>query len=76
MLHGLVVAATEAAEEGGSHAPFYLLGGLLAAWAVAISVIGIRLADRFPPKAATRSAVILVTALLVAGATASAVLTG
>ena len=76
MFLGLVVAATEAAEEGTSHTPFYLLGGLLAAWAVAISVVGIRLADRFPPKAATRSAVILVTALLVAATTTSAVLTG
>jgi hypothetical protein len=74
MLHALVVLAAEAAEEEGSRALFYALGLALAAWAVAISVFGITRADRFPPRLGTRNGVIFVSALLVLGATGSAVL--
>ena len=75
MLHTFVTFATEAAEHEASKTPFYLLGLLLAGWAVAISVVGIRRVRSFPPKPATRTGVILVSAVLVAGAAASAVLT-
>ena len=75
MLRTLVMVATEAAEHEVSKTPFYLLGLLLAGWAVVISVVGIRRVRSFPPKPAARTGVILVSALLVAGAAASAVLT-
>jgi hypothetical protein len=75
MLHALVVFATEAAEEGSSHVPFYVFGVLLAAWAVAVSLMGIRRADSFPPRASTRSGVIAVTLLLVVGTATTAVIT-
>ena len=75
MLSALVLFATEAAGEETSKTPFYLLGLLLAGWAVAISVVGIRRAQAFPPKPGMRTGVILVSALLVAGAASSAVLT-
>jgi hypothetical protein len=76
MLHALVVFATEAAgEEETSKAAFYVLGLLLAGWAVAISVVGIRRAHDFPPRPPMRTGVILVSAVLVAGTMSSAVLT-
>ena len=77
MLTALVVFATEAAEEpGSSHAAFYIAGLALAAWAVLVSVIGIRSADRFPPRIGTRNGVIGIGLLLVLATTASAVITG
>jgi hypothetical protein len=69
-----LVFAAEAAE-GGSHAAFYILGLALAGWAVLVSAIGILRADRFPARAAVRNGVMLISMLLVVGATASAVLT-
>ena len=75
MLHALVVFATEAAGEEASKTPFYLLGFLLAGWAVAVSVVGIRRANAFPSKPPMRTGIILATALLVVGAASSAVLT-
>jgi hypothetical protein len=75
MLHAFVVFATEAAEEEGSHVPFYAFGVVLAAWAVAVSVMGIRRAGSFPPRASGRSGVILVTLLLVLGTASTAVIT-
>ncbi len=75
MLHALIVFAAEAGEEHANHTAFYVLGIVLALWAVAVSAVGIRRPDSFPPKAGARSAIVAVGALLVLGATASAVLT-
>jgi hypothetical protein len=75
MLHAFLVVATEAGEEATSKAPFYAMGLLLALWAVAISAVGISRAATFPPSLGGRNGVILFSALLVLGATGSAVLT-
>ncbi len=76
MLSALFLFATEAAEEpGSSHAAFYIAGVALAAWAVLVSVVGIRGAERFPPRIGTRNAIIAISLLLVLGATSTAVIT-
>ena len=74
MMHALVIAA-EVAEEEGSHVAFYVLGLLLAGWAVAVSVVGIRRAADFPPRVGARNGVVALSALLVVGACATAVIT-
>jgi hypothetical protein len=65
-----------AAEEGSepSKAPFYVLGGVLAAWAVVVSAIGITQPD-FPQNQGRARLVYAISALLVLGAVGSAVLT-
>ena len=75
MLHAFIVFAAEAGEEHKDHTAFYVLGTLLAVWAVAISAVGIMRPETFPPKRGTRNGIMAVSALLVLGATASAVLT-
>jgi hypothetical protein len=67
-----------AAAEGGhetSKTAFYVCGGLLAVWAVVVSVIGFTQA-RFPGTATAQRGVIAITATLVVAATATAVITG
>ena len=70
----LLQLAAETAEEEGSHTAFYIAGGVLAAWAVIVSMIGISSHD-FPGSKAGRSAVIALTAVFVVGAASTAVLT-
>ncbi|HEY4097482.1 MAG TPA: hypothetical protein VGM33_18305 [Baekduia sp.] len=75
MLHALsalVLAADAEAEP--SKTPFYIFGGLLVLWAVALSSIGMTQAT-FPATAAAKRGVIALTALLVIGAMATAVIT-
>jgi len=76
VLHSLVLFAAEAAEEEGSQVAFYVCGLLLAAWAVGVSVLGVRRPDSFAEAGGTRTAVVAVSAVLVVGACASAALTG
>jgi hypothetical protein len=72
----LLTVITFAAEEGSSKTPYYVAGGVLAAFAVIISAIGIRGHETFPPsKGATRAVMALATILVIA-TMASAVLTG
>ena len=76
MLHALIVFAQETVEEEGSKTPYYIAGGVLAAFAVIISAIGIRGHENFPGSKGGRNGVIAIAALLVAATMASAVLTG
>ena len=65
----LVVAAEK------SKVPFYIAGGLLAIWALVVSIgIGLRRA-RFPGNLMGQRVVIAITAVLVAGAVSTAVIT-
>jgi hypothetical protein len=73
--HSLVLFAAEAAKEEGSKVAFYVFGLLLAGWAVAVSVVGIR-RPAFADARGARSGVVAVSAALVVGACLSAALTG
>jgi plastocyanin len=53
---------------------FHIIGGLLALWAVILSALGVMRED-FPGKGAGQSIVMAISALLVVGAVASAILT-
>ena len=76
MLHALILLAQEHVEEEASKTPYYIAGGVLAAFAVIISAIGIRAHETFPRSKGARNGVIALAALLVAATMASAVLTG
>lgn len=67
----LVLAAAEAAEK--SHTLFYVVGGLLAAWAVVVSAMGI-MQPAFPKNAGQQNGVIAISVVLVVAAMASAVI--
>jgi hypothetical protein len=69
-----LLLAAEAAKEAGSHTAFYIAGGALAAWAVLVSFLGISRPD-FPGNQAGRNIVLTISALLVLGATSTAVIT-
>ena len=71
----VVLAAASGQEEETSKGAFYLLGGLLAAWAVVLGALGIVRHGTFPPSPGAARAVMGISAVLVAGAMASAVLT-
>jgi hypothetical protein len=75
MLHATL--SVLAAAEGGGHetskTAFYLVGGLLAAWAVLIALLG--LARNFPTNRNGERGVIAISAVLVVGAVATAVIT-
>ena len=74
MLNALIVfASTEG--EASSKTLFYIAGGLLAVFAVVISVIGIRGIGSFPDGKAQTRGVIGIAALLVLFAAASAIIT-
>jgi hypothetical protein len=70
---GLIVAAETAGEESSKTA-FYICGGLLAVWAVVLSAFGMSRAT-FPTSTGARQGVVGITALLVAAAMATAVIT-
>jgi hypothetical protein len=76
VLHALILLAQEHVEEEASKTPYYIAGGVLAAFAVVISAIGIRGHERFPGSKGGRNGVIAIAALLVAATMATAVLTG
>ena len=59
---------------GASKVPFYVSGGVLAAWAVALSVIGLRRPE-FPGTQAASRATMAITAVLVLATMATAVTT-
>ena len=76
MLHALITfAATEEGEES-SKTLFYVFGGLLAAWAVVVSTIGIRAHETFPPSLGARRGVMAISVVLILCAMGSAVITG
>lgn len=71
-MHALLVLAAEAGEES-SHTPFYVLGGLLAIWAVALGAYGLSRPD-FPAPGAARG-VMGISAVLVVATLAASILT-
>ena len=70
----IVLAVAEAAKEEKSRVPFYVSGGLLAVWAVVVSVIGFSRPD-FPSSQSQQRAAMLLTVVLVVGAMATAIIT-
>ena len=74
MLHALITLAASEGEEP-SKAAFYIAGGVLVVWALVIGFIVITRHD-FPAKKAQARGVMALSAVLVAAAMASAVLTG
>ena len=76
MLHAFLTFAAEAIEEEeSSKALFYIAGGLLAGWAVIVSLIGIKRHENWPSEGAAKG-VMGLTALLVVFAASAAVITG
>jgi hypothetical protein len=71
-LIGLILAAEEEAEP--SKTAFYICGGLLAAWAVVLSGIGMT-QETFPATVGAKRGVIAISLVLVAAAMATAVIT-
>jgi hypothetical protein len=71
----LVLATSAASEDEPSKVAFYVLGGLLAAFGVALGGLGITRHADFPATKAASRGIIGVAALLVVGAMLSAVLT-
>jgi hypothetical protein len=74
VLQALIMFAAEEAEP--SKTPFYIAGGVLAAYAVIISAIGITRIGTFPSSKGQARGVMALSAVLVAATMASAVLTG
>jgi hypothetical protein len=74
MVHALLVFAATEGEET-SKTLFYVMGGVLAAWAVLVSAVGITRHATFPPGRGAATGVMLVSLILVAGAMASAIIT-
>jgi hypothetical protein len=68
----ILAAAEHAAKPHRSEAPFFVMGPLLAAFAILISVFGFKRPD-FPATAAAARGVMAAGALLVAGAVSTAV---
>jgi hypothetical protein len=76
MLHALITFAAETVEAEPSKTPFYVAGGLLACWAVVIAAIGMSRHRDFPGSAVAARGVMGISAVLVAAAMATAVVTG
>jgi hypothetical protein len=74
VLQALITIAVAEAEESSKTA-FYVAGGVLAAFAVVISAIGIRGHETFPPSRGAARAAMGLAALLVAATMAAAILT-
>ena len=72
MVHALLVIAAEEAEH--SKTAFYVCGGLFAAWAVVLGLVGLRSPD-FPGGSTGQRAVMGVSAVLMLSAMATAVIT-
>jgi hypothetical protein len=70
----LTLAATEGGHESSKTA-FYVLGGILAGWAVLVAAVGILRHETFPPSAGGKAGVMAVTTLLVVATMASSILT-
>jgi hypothetical protein len=67
MIWSTILAAAEAVEHEKSEAPFFVAGALLVAFALAISVIGMKKPD-FPSDAGQTRGVMAVSVLFVAAA--------
>jgi len=77
LAQALITLAAEAVEhEEPSKTAFYVLGGVLALYAVVISFVGIRGYASFPGSAGGRAGIMALSLVLVFAAVVSAVLTG
>jgi hypothetical protein len=74
MLHSLVIAASDIAGKSPDKTAFYVMGGLLAFWAVVVSAIGISRHEEWPATARAAHGVMGISVVLVLGAMAAAVL--
>jgi plastocyanin len=70
-----VASAPSVFAEATSKLPFYVAGGLLVGWALAVTAVGVRRSE-FPGSARSARLVMLGTVVLVAATMTSAVLTG
>jgi len=75
VLHALISFAAAEGGEESSKTLFYVCGGLLAAFAVVISLVGISRRDTFPADKGHARGVMALAALLVLAAMAAAVIT-
>ena len=74
MLHAIIVLAAEEAHEK-SHTAFYIAGGVLAGWALLVSFIGIRGHENWPSNEKAARGIMALSAVLVALAMGTAVVT-
>jgi hypothetical protein len=72
MVHALLVLAAEEAEP--SKTAFYICGGIFAAWAVVLGLVGLR-SPEFPGGGTGARAVMGVSVILMVAAMAAAVIT-
>jgi hypothetical protein len=73
MLQTILIFAAEAEES--SKTAFYIAGGVLVAWALVLTAVGMR-SETFPGSSQVERGVIGISALLVAIAMVASVLTG
>jgi hypothetical protein len=74
-MHGVIAVLLAAEEEAeSSKTAFYIFGGVLAVWAVVLSGIGMT-SPSFPATTGAKRGVIALTALFMAAAMATAVIT-
>jgi hypothetical protein len=74
MLHHVATFVLAVDEHEPSKTPFYIGGGILALWAVLLGVIGLR-SETFPATKSAARGVMAISALLVAFAVATALIT-
>jgi hypothetical protein len=75
-MHALIalITAAESGAEESSKTAFYICGGLLAVWAVVLSLIGMS-SQTFPATVGAKRGVIALTLVFVVAAMATAVIT-
>jgi hypothetical protein len=74
MLHQIATFVLAVDEHEPSKTPFYIGGGILALWAVLLGFIGLR-SETFPATKSAARGVMAISALLVAFAVATALIT-
>ena len=75
MLATLLQFATVDGGHDTDKTAFYVLGGLLALWAVVVAGLGILRHETFPPSEGGKVAVMVITTLLVVAVAAASILT-
>jgi hypothetical protein len=74
VLATLIAFAAEAGAKS-SKTLFYICGGVLVVWALAVSAMGIRAHETFPPTKSAARGVMAISVVLILAAMASAVIT-
>ena len=70
----LQFAATEGAHET-SKTPFYVIGAVLAGWAVLVAALGIMREETFPSSSGAKAGVMAISTVLVLATMAASILT-